>query len=166
MCFEGTFLPGTGRARLGWIIVAGLTGAWMVAGAEPAAALGSTNSVPAALTAPATPSLLGPFIRMLGALALVLGLLWGVQWFFRQQQRALVAKGGARLNVLEVKSLGQRQALYVVGYEQQRLLVASSPQGISLLTQLPDATGDAAAVPLGTPVVSFSDALLQVIGRR
>ncbi len=166
MCFEGTFLPGTGRARLGWIVVAGLSGVWLVTGAEPTAALGATNAVPAALTAPATPSLLGPFIRMLGALALVMGLLWGVQWFFRQQQRALVAKGGARLNVLEVKSLGQRQAIYVVGYEQQRLLVASSPQGISLLTQLPDATADAAAVPPGTPVVSFSDALLQVIGRR
>lgn len=166
MCFEGTILPGTGRQRLGWMLAAGLTCAWVAAGADAVTAAGATNAVPAALTAPATPSLLGPFIRMLGALALVLAGLWGVQWFFRQQQGALNAKGGARLNVLEVRSLGQRQALYVVGYERQRLLVASSPQGVSLLTQLPEATGDAAVPPPGTPVVPFSEALAQVLGRR
>jgi len=103
---------------------------------------------------------------MLGALALVLALVLGVQWFFRQQQRASLARGGARLSVLETRSLGQRQALYVVGYEHQRLLVAASPQGISLLTQLPDATGDGAATPQCRSAVSFSDALVQVLGRR
>lgn len=132
------------------------------------AALGAdtTNAVASLpLTAPATPSLLGPLVRMFGAVALVLGLLFGVQWWLRQNRRSGLGRNPANhLNVLEVKSLGHRHVLYVVGYEQQRLLVATSPAGVSLLTTLPEATVEAGTPP--APVVSFADALMQVVGRR
>ena len=52
-----------------------------------------------------------------GALALVWLFLGGV-WLFRNWQRLVIQRGRApKLNVLEIRSLGGRQALYVVGYE-------------------------------------------------
>ena len=88
---------------------------------------------------PDSASAMFSLLRVLGALALVFAVFFGGLWLFRNWQRAFVNKGrAAKLNVLEVKSLGQRHALYVVGYEQQRMLVASSPAGITMLTALPD----------------------------
>ena len=88
---------------------------------------------------PDSASAMFSLFRVLGALALVLAVFFGGLWLFRNWQRAFVNKGRTpRLNVLEVKSLGQRHALYVVGYESQRMLVASSPTGITMLTTLPD----------------------------
>lgn len=165
MCFEGTFLPGFRRGLLLGSALLLVSAAWAsdpLAGA--AAATNSIANVP--LTAPATPSLLGPLVRMLGALALVVGLLLAAQWFLRQQRRFGTPKGLARLNVLEVKSLGQRHALYVVGYERQRLLLASSPTGVSLISALPDAPASGADDEPAVPVVSFTDALMQAVGRR
>lgn len=100
---------------------------------------------------------------MAGAFALVLGLLFGAQWWLRNQRTTGRGRLG-QLNVLEMKSLGQRQALYVIGYDQQRLLIATSPAGVSLLTTLPESTKAADTPPV--PVVSFADALMQVVGRR
>jgi flagellar biogenesis protein FliO len=65
--------------------------------------------------------------------------------------------------VLEVKSLGQRQAIYVVGYEQQRLLLASSPAGVTLLSHLPEA-GDEQSAPVTR--LSFAEAFQQVLARK
>lgn len=77
-------------------------------------------------------------VRALGALALVLALFFGGIWLFRNGQRIGWGKGGApRLAILESRSLGGRYSLHVVGYNQQRLLVGSSPAGLSLLSQLP-----------------------------
>jgi flagellar biogenesis protein FliO len=38
-----------------------------------------------------------------------------------------------------MKALGGKHALYVVGYEQQRMLLASSPSGVTLVSHLPNA---------------------------
>ena len=38
------------------------------------------------------------------------------------------------MNVLETRSLGGRQAIYVIGYEQERFLIASSPAGVNFLS--------------------------------
>ena len=77
-------------------------------------------------------------IRALGALAIVLALFFAGVWVFRNGQRAVWRRTGVpKLAILESRSLGNRLAIYVVGYEQQRLLVGSSPAGLSLLTQLP-----------------------------
>lgn len=85
-------------------------------------------------------------LRVLGALALVVALfLFGV-WAYRHWQRITLYRGRApKLALLEVRPLGNRSALYVVGYERERFLVASSPVGTQLLTRLPPSEGEAGA---------------------
>ena len=103
-------------------------------------------------------------LRMAGALAAVIGLFLGGVWLFKNWQRLGLRRGTApKLNVLEVKSLGQRQAIYVVGYEQQRMLLASSPAGIALLSHLPEACDEKTA-----PVtrLRFAEAFHQVLARK
>lgn len=80
------------------------------------------------------------FVRVLGALALVLGLFLGGVWVFKNWQRLAPRRGAApKLNILESKSLGARQGIFVIGYDKQRFLVATSPTGVNLLSHLPDA---------------------------
>jgi flagellar biogenesis protein FliO len=99
----------------------------------------------AAAAEPARPAPLQPplpdvglsLLRVFGALAVVLGVFLGGVWLFRNWQRLALRRGRApRLNVLEARSLGGRHALYVVGYNQDRFLVAASPSGVSLLSHL------------------------------
>ena len=79
-------------------------------------------------------------LRVFGALAFVIALFLGGVWLFRNWQRFIVQKGKAQqLTILEVKGLGHRQGLYLIGYQQQRLLLASSPTGVTLVSHLPDA---------------------------
>jgi flagellar biogenesis protein FliO len=113
----------------------------------------------------ALPDMGGSVLRVLGALILVVSLFLGGAWLFRNWQRLALSKGGApKLNVLEVKSLGQRQAIYVVGYQQQRMLLASSPAGITLVSHLPAAGEDEIAAP--PAALNFSEALQQVLSRK
>jgi len=79
-------------------------------------------------------------LRVFGALAFVLALFLGGVWLFRNWQRFVVQKGKAqKLTIIEVKGLGNRQGLYLIGYQQQRMLLASSPTGVTLVSHLPDA---------------------------
>lgn len=105
-------------------------------------------------------------LRVFGALGLVIALFLGGVWMFKNWQRLALRKGASpKLNVLEVKSLGQRQALYVVGYEQQRMLIASSPAGVTLVSHLPEA--DATTPVTGpAPSMTFVEAFQQVISRK
>lgn len=104
-------------------------------------------------------------VRVFGALALVVALFLGGVWLFRNWQRLALRNGAApKLNVFEVRSLGQRQALYVVGYEQQRMLIASSATGITLVSHLPDAEEAIPAVSAGK--MGFAEALQQVLARK
>jgi flagellar biosynthetic protein FliO len=122
------------------------------------AATSLVSAAPAVAPAvqPPPESLAWSLFRVFGALALVLGLFLAGVWFFRNWQGLLVRKGRApKLNVLEARSLGSRQAIYVVGYENQRFLIGSSPAGINLLTHLPPGTGTEA----DTAPPSFTDAL-------
>ncbi|HEX3718730.1 MAG TPA: flagellar biosynthetic protein FliO [Verrucomicrobiae bacterium] len=114
----------------------------------------------------AVPDMGASLLRVFGALGLVIALFLGGVWMFKNWQRLALRKGALpKLNVLEVKSLGQRQALYVVGYEQQRMLIASSPAGVTLVSHLPeaDATTPAAAP---APSMTFVEAFQQVISRK
>lgn len=104
-------------------------------------------------------------LRVLGALAVVLAIFLGAVWLFKNWQRLVVHRGRApRLNVLEVRSLGARHALYVVGYEQERFLIASSPAGVNLLSHLQSVDPDA-GTPAETGVAqpSFAQALVQTL---
>ncbi len=127
--------------------------------------LTSTNATITALPG-ALPDTGASVIRVFGALALVVGIFLGGVWLFRNWQRFTVQKSaGPRLNVLEVRSLGQRQALYIVGYQQQRMLLASSPAGITLLSHLPAVEEAEAAAPAASRM-SFAEAFQQVLSRK
>lgn len=129
-----------------------------------AQSLTSTNATVSALPG-ALPDAGASVVRVFGALALVVGIFLGGVWLFKNWQRFTVQKGGGpKLNVLEVRSLGQRQSLYIVGYQQQRMLLAASPAGITLLSHLP-AAEEAEAVAPATKV-SFAEAFQQVLTRK
>jgi len=111
------------------------------------------------------PSVVFSLIRMIGALALVFALLLGGVWVFRNWQRLSIQRGRTpKLKVLEVKSLGPRHALYVVGFEQLRFLVSSTPAGINLLTALPSLAAEETRGPQAGPVApSFAETLARIL---
>jgi flagellar biogenesis protein FliO len=107
-------------------------------------------------------------IRTLAALIIVLCLFFGGVWLYRHTQRLAWRKTGPpKLAILESRPLGNRYALYVVGYEQQRMLIGSSPAGLSLLSQLPPAAAapqEAVAPPLQP--LSFPQCFQQLLSGR
>ena len=124
----------------------------------------STNTVPQLSSA--MPDVGFSVLRVFGALALVIALFLGGIWLWRNWQRFMVRKNGApKLNVLEVKSIGQRQALLVVAYEQQRMLLASSSGGVTLVSHLPAGEHEE-ATEAPAPRVSFAEAFQQVLSRK
>ena len=97
----------------------------------------STNLPP---VSPALPEVGFSVVRVFGALALVLALFLAGVWLFKNWQRLALQRGRpAQLQVVEMKHLGGKHALYVVAYQQQRLLLASSPNGVTLVSHLPPA---------------------------
>lgn len=125
----------------------------------------SSNALPTP-PLPDMASTASSLFRVLGALALVIAVFFGGVWLFRNWQRTVIAKGQApKLNILETKSLGQRHAIYVVGYEQQRLLIAASPAGVTMLTTLPPAAANATE-ETPAPRASFTEALRQALQRK
>jgi flagellar biogenesis protein FliO len=105
------------------------------------------------------------FFRMIGSLAFVVAVFFGGAWLFRNMHRFRQTGSHARkLHVLEAKSLGARQAIYVVGFEQQRMLIGCTAQGLTLLTHLPDGEPQGEAERI-VPV-SFGEALMQALGRK
>jgi flagellar biogenesis protein FliO len=123
-----------------------------------------TNAL-APLTPPSVSDAAFSFIRVVGALALVIGLFLGGVWLFRNWQRVSGQRGCApKLAILETRSLGGRHAIYVIGYERERFLIASSPGGVNLLSHLATATGDEPANSTTvSPAPSFAQALTQVL---
>jgi flagellar biogenesis protein FliO len=130
-----------------------------------AAAAESTNpALPAGPLPDVGPSLL----RVFGALALVLAIFLGGVWLYRNWQRLVIQRGRApQLNVLEVRALGGRHALYVVGYHDERFLIAASPTGVNLVSHLQpgegDRSGDAPAAKEAGPQPSFAEALTKML---
>jgi flagellar biogenesis protein FliO len=125
----------------------------------------TTNYVAAPLVTPALPDAGISFIRIIGALALVLGLFFGGVWFFKNWQRFAVQHGRTpKLNIFETRSLGGRQVIFVVGYNQERFLIASSPSGVNLLSHLPSAKeGEPDVSVKNSTAPSFAQALTQVL---
>ncbi len=131
------------------------------------AAAGRAGEAGGSVAPAVTPPDLGAsLLRVTGALALVLGIFLGGVWVFRNWQRVAVRRGlGRKLDIKEVRPLGGRQAIYVVGYEQERFLLASSPAGVSFLAHLPPATGKETA-PENEPGNSFSRQLARGLKDR
>ena len=114
---------------------------------------------------PSSSSVLVTIFRMTGALAIVFAVFFCGVWLFRNWQGLLRQRGVApKLRVMEFKSLGTRQALYVVAYERQRFLISSSSAGVALLTPLPEA--DEEPVSAVTHAPTFADALLKVLNKK
>jgi len=152
------------RAVLWMLVLLGLS--LSASATDLTSPVASTNALPSAPPMADLPSAASSLFRVLGALALVLAFFFGGVWLFRNWQRTVSAKGLApKLNILETKSLGQRHALYVVGYEQQRLLIAASPAGVTMLTTLPAAAVNATEES-SAPKASFTDALRQALQRK
>jgi flagellar biogenesis protein FliO len=110
------------------------------------------------------PDMGASLLRVAGALVLVIAVFLAGVWLFKNWQRLTLRRGAApKLNVLEVRPLGQRQAIYVIGYEQQRMLLASSSAGVTLLSHLPADEGGPREV---APKMSFAEAFQQVLARK
>lgn len=142
---------------------------WLIL-AFKAACQGATNA-PASLALPDTAaSATLSLIRVAGALALVMAVFFGGLWLFRNWERLAARRGRlGKLTIRETRSLGQRHALFVIGYERQRMLVAVSPTGVSLLTALPSEEGEEPVmIPEATAARAsgFSGLLAQVLARR
>lgn len=122
----------------------------------------------APVTAPPFPEAGVSLLRVTGALALVLGLFLGGAWFFKNWQRLALQRGQQpKLNILETRSLGARQAVFVVAYERQRFLVATSPAGVNLLSHLPDAEAtETQSTEKPAAPMPFAQALAQVLKRK
>lgn len=124
----------------------------------------STNLFSVPLASPNLPDTGPSLLRVLGALSLVLGLFLGGAWLVRNGRLSGFGRNrSTRLNVLESRSLGARQALYVVAYGPERFLIGSTPAGINLLSHLASASESettASAQPAAN--LSFPQALAQV----
>lgn len=125
-------------------------------------AFAQTNST--TLTVPSLPDAGVSMIRVVGALALVIGIFLGGVWLFKNWQRLAIQHGRTpKLNILETRSLGGRQAIFVVGYDRERFLISSSPNGVNLISHLPSATEDEATATAKSPTPSFAQALAHVL---
>ena len=151
------------------ITVARHAGTWRLAtalllAASVCASLGqATNSAPAF---PGPSDLGASLLRVVSALALVLALFFGGVWFFRHGQRWIWPQGPTpKLAVLEARSLGGRQAIYVVGYEQERMLIAASPAGVNFLSHLPPAGDAPPNAPTAQPV-SFIQTMQSLLRKK
>ena len=140
------------------------TGVWAFSFCILNSAFGqTTNSAAAPLLSPSLPDAGGSVLRVLGALALVIGIFLGGVWLFKNGRRFTGQRGRApKMSVLETRSLGGRHALHVVGYEQERFLIASSPGGVNLVSHLPAAAENEVAEK-GSAAPSFAQALAQVL---
>ena len=125
----------------------------------------NTNLFSSSLNSASLPDTGPSLLRVLGALALVLGLFLGGAWLVRNGRWNAFSRGkAARLNVLESRSLGARQALYVVGYGQDRFLIGATPAGINLVSHLASAPEDQTDAHVATGgSMSFSQALGAVL---
>ena len=75
--------------------------------------------------------------RALGSLLLVSGLAGGGLWAFRKWgANKLPGGGGSRMKVEETLALGDRRFVSILKVDEERFLIALSPQGVNLMTRL------------------------------
>jgi flagellar biogenesis protein FliO len=75
--------------------------------------------------------------RAFGSVVLVLGLAGGGLWAFRKWgAKRMPGSGGARIKVEETLSLGDRRFVSILKADEEKFLIALSPQGITLLARL------------------------------
>jgi flagellar biogenesis protein FliO len=116
------------------------------------------------------PSLMASAVRMLGGFCVVLAVILMGTWAFKNKEKFTGRHiRQSKLQVLETKSLGARHSLCVVAYDNQRILISTSPTGVSMLTHLPEATREELHTEVQTPVAvrattpTFTDAFAQAL---
>ena len=157
----------TNRTRQGWVagLLAGCLLVMSASAAQPTPAP-TSESKPAAAKSPEVPKgksaaqrpvygleqppkkyepkssgITGVFVRLIGAMVIVLSLLLlGAWWFRKSRLIGLVPAAQANLKIIETRSLASRHALHVVEYGEQRFLIADSPAGTNFLTHLDEVT--------------------------
>jgi flagellar biogenesis protein FliO len=135
---------------------------WLVFSATPALAQ-STNTL---VLHSDLPDVGLSLIRLLAAMALVLAVFFGGVWLFRNGQRLAWRKTGRpRLAIVESRALGNRFAIYVVGYDRQRFLVGSSPAGLALLSPLPPGEPESPELAVAAEPVTFARNLQALLKR-
>ncbi|MDX8389620.1 MAG: flagellar biosynthetic protein FliO [Mariprofundaceae bacterium] len=82
-------------------------------------------------------SLLWLMGKSLAALAAVLALFAGMLWLMRRLQIATISKhtGTSHLKILQRLALDSRHALVEIEYDQQSLLIAVGPNGVTNIAQ-------------------------------
>ena len=137
--------------------------AWCLSAAPALAQL--TNSAVTPLTAYSHTETTLPLLNVFGALVLVIGIFLGGVWLFRNWQRLTQQRGRTpKLNLLETRSLGGRHTIHVVGYQQERFLIAVSPTGVNLLSHLPAAGDEEPSSAGNAPAkATFAGTLAQLV---
>lgn len=104
--------------------------------------------------------------RFIGSLALVLGLCYvtiiGLKKF--SNLKSVVASNRSQIKVIESSNLGANRTLHLVEIGSKRLLVASTPTQVNLLTEL-----EASDIPESAPeqpVSGFKEQLSQFLGTK
>lgn len=146
--------------RTGWIFAGFYFLATLLARGQ------ETNTTPIQT---ALPDLGSAVLRMVGSLIFVLAIFLCGVWLLKRWQGEGGMRSGrpAKLRILESRHLGARQALHVVGYEKQRLLVSSSPSGISFLSHLPAVEQEEEpGTGAGPAPATFMETLQMALGRR
>lgn len=131
----------------------------------PSALAQATNAAPVSQSLPnASVSL----VRVMGSLALVIGIFLAGAWLFKNWRRLSMPNSKQpKLNIFETRSMGARQSIFVVGYEKQRFLLATSQNGVNLITHLPDAgEEETASTEKPSGPMPFAQALAQVLKKK
>jgi len=117
---------------------------------------------------PKTGGVTGVFMRLLGAMAIVISiLLLGAWWFRKSRLIGLMPASQAHLKIIETRSLASRHALHVVEYGEQRFLIADSPAGTNFLTNLDEVADKADEEKVDQPEPgSFAEKLKGFLDRK
>jgi flagellar protein FliO/FliZ len=89
-------------------------------------------------------------LRMLTALALVVGLILLTAWIFRRLNGQRLPKRGAARTAMRISStlpLGDRRFLAVVEVEKRRFLLGVAAQAVSMLAELEETDENGATEP-------------------
>lgn len=139
-----------------WLPVLALLPVGLLLAADPA-------TTTAAAAAPGAPSMAAASIRMLGGLLVIIGaVMAGGRWLRRSRLLGSWKTPQARLQIVETRSVGQRQALCLVACDQREWLLAVGPAGIQMLAPIPSA--GIASVPRGASFQEHLDGVAQFPG--
>lgn len=80
----------------------------------------------------------GELWRLLLALAIIIGLVFGLQWIIKRVRGkgARLGDYGSKINVIERKSIGQRSCLLLIKVGRKEVLLHQDRNGITMLCEL------------------------------